>query len=55
MNGVMNPADSNMAAPLLGALLLGNLLFAFISAIAFATVLGTVSGFDRGGLRCGGP
>jgi cation/acetate symporter len=43
MNGVMNPADSNMAAPLL-ARSFGNLLFAFISAIAFATVLGTVSG-----------
>ena len=43
MNGVMNPADSNMAAPLL-ARSFGGLLFAFISAIAFATVLGTVSG-----------
>ena len=43
MNGVLNPADSNMAAPLL-ARSFGNLLFAFISAIAFATVLGTVSG-----------
>jgi cation/acetate symporter len=43
INGVMNPADSNMAAPLL-ARSFGNVLFAFISAIAFATVLGTVSG-----------
>ena len=43
MNGVLNPADSNMAAPLL-ARSFGGLLFAFISAIAFATVLGTVSG-----------
>jgi cation/acetate symporter len=43
INGVMNPADSNMAAPLL-ARSFGGLLFAFISAIAFATVLGTVSG-----------
>ncbi len=43
INGVINPADSNMAAPLL-ARSFGNLLFAFISAIAFATVLGTVSG-----------
>jgi len=43
MNGVLNPADSNMAAPLL-AHTFGNFLFAFISAIAFATVLGTVSG-----------
>ena len=42
-NGVLNPADSNMAAPLL-AKSFGQLLFAFISAIAFATVLGTVSG-----------
>ncbi|MEI6913520.1 MAG: cation acetate symporter [Armatimonadota bacterium] len=43
INGVINPADSNMAAPLL-ARSFGGLLFAFISAIAFATVLGTVSG-----------
>ena len=43
VNGVVNPADSNMAAPLL-ARSFGELLFAFISAIAFATVLGTVSG-----------
>ncbi|MBM4096300.1 MAG: cation acetate symporter [Planctomycetes bacterium] len=42
-SGVLNPADSNMAAPLL-ARSFGDLLFAFISAIAFATVLGTVSG-----------
>ncbi len=43
VNGVVNPADSNMAAPLL-ARSFGELLFAVISAIAFATVLGTVSG-----------
>ncbi|MHB9038174.1 MAG: sodium/solute symporter [Armatimonadota bacterium] len=43
VNGVMNPGDSNMAAPLL-ARSFGGLLFAFISAIAFSTVLGTVSG-----------
>lgn len=43
VNGVLNPADSNMAAPLL-ARSFGELLFAIISAIAFATVLGTVSG-----------
>jgi cation/acetate symporter len=43
INGVLNPADSNMAAPLL-ARSFGDLLFAIISAIAFATVLGTVSG-----------
>jgi len=42
-NGVVNPADSNMAAPLL-ARSFGELLFAIISAIAFATILGTVSG-----------
>jgi cation/acetate symporter len=42
-NGVLNPADSNMAAPLL-AKSFGLFLFAVISAIAFATVLGTVSG-----------
>lgn len=43
VNGVLNPADSNMAAPLL-ARSFGEFLFAIISAIAFATVLGTVSG-----------
>jgi cation/acetate symporter len=43
VNGAMYAADSNMAAPLL-ARSFGDLLFAFISAIAFATVLGTVSG-----------
>ncbi len=43
VNGVVNPADSNMAAPLL-ARSFGEILFAIISAIAFATVLGTVSG-----------
>jgi cation/acetate symporter len=43
INGVLNPADSNMAAPLL-ARSFGTMLFAIISAIAFATVLGTVSG-----------
>ena len=42
-NAVINPADSNMSAPLL-ARSFGELLFAIISAIAFATVLGTVSG-----------
>ena len=43
VNAVVNPADSNMAAPLL-ARSFGEPLFAIISAIAFATVLGTVSG-----------
>ena len=42
-NGVINPLDDNMSAPLL-ARSFGQFLFAIISAIAFATVLGTVSG-----------
>lgn len=43
VNGVINPADGNMSAPLL-AQSFGVFLFAVISAVAFATVLGTVSG-----------
>jgi cation/acetate symporter len=43
VSGTVNPADSNMAAPLL-ARSFSTLLFAIISAVAFATVLGTVSG-----------
>jgi cation/acetate symporter len=42
-SGTVNLADSNMSAPLL-ARSFGTFLFAMISAIAFATVLGTVSG-----------
>jgi cation/acetate symporter len=42
-SNVVNPLDNNMSAPLL-AKSFGLLLFAIISAIAFATVLGTVSG-----------
>ncbi|MBN1648635.1 MAG: cation acetate symporter [Spirochaetales bacterium] len=42
-NGVLDVSDSNMSAPLL-ARAFGLFLFAIISAIAFATVLGTVSG-----------
>lgn len=42
-NGVLDVESSNMAAPLL-ARSFGTFLFAVISAIAFATVLGTVSG-----------
>jgi cation/acetate symporter len=42
-SGVINLADDNMSAPLL-ARSFGVILFAVISAIAFATVLGTVSG-----------
>lgn len=43
VNGVLDVESSNMAAPLL-AKAFGSVLFAIISAIAFATVLGTVSG-----------
>ncbi len=43
VNGVLDVESSNMSAPLL-ARLFGIPLFAVISAIAFATVLGTVSG-----------
>lgn len=43
INGVMDVESSNMAAPLL-ARALGAVLFSVISAVAFATVLGTVSG-----------
>ncbi|MCD4830870.1 MAG: cation acetate symporter [Anaerohalosphaeraceae bacterium] len=42
-NGVVNPFSNNMSAPLL-AKSFNPILFAIISAIAFATVLGTVSG-----------
>ena len=42
-SGYLDITDSNMAAPLL-AKSLNNLAFATISAIAFTTVLGTVSG-----------
>ncbi|MEO2047359.1 MAG: cation acetate symporter [Pirellulales bacterium] len=42
-SGAMDITDSNMAAPLL-ARSMSELLFAIISAIAFTTVLGTVSG-----------
>jgi cation/acetate symporter len=43
VNGVIDLTDENMSAPLL-AKSFGITLFAIISAIAFATVLGTVSG-----------
>jgi cation/acetate symporter len=42
-SGAIDPSDSNMAAPLL-ARSFSQWLFAVISAIAFTTVLGTVSG-----------
>ncbi|NQT59458.1 MAG: cation acetate symporter [Bacteroidetes bacterium] len=43
VNGVLDVQSSNMSAPLL-AKAFGVFLFSIISAIAFATVLGTVSG-----------
>jgi cation/acetate symporter len=43
LNGVLDVGNENMAAPLL-AQSFGVLLFAVISAVAFATILGTVSG-----------
>lgn len=43
VSGALDPTDSNMAAPLL-AKSFSPVLFAIISAIAFTTVLGTVSG-----------
>ncbi len=43
VSGTLDPNDSNMAAPLL-AKSFSNFLFAAVSAIAFTTVLGTVSG-----------
>jgi len=42
-SGALDPTDTNMAAPLL-AKTFSDTLFAVISAIAFTTVLGTVSG-----------
>jgi cation/acetate symporter len=46
--GNLDPTDSNMSAPLL-AQTFGQLPFAIISAIAFTTVLGTVSGLILAG------
>lgn len=43
VNNVLNLESSNMSAPLL-ARSFGTVIFAIISAVAFATVLGTVSG-----------
>ncbi len=43
VNGTLDPESSNMAAPLLSKTF-GIILFSVISAIAFATVLGTVAG-----------
>src|SRR5687768_2800026 len=47
-SGQLDPTDSNMAAPLL-AKSFNEVLFAIISAIAFTTVLGTVSGLIMAG------
>jgi len=47
-SGALDPTNSNMAAPLL-AKSFNNVLFAVISAIAFTTVLGTVSGLIMAG------
>ncbi|HEX3997019.1 MAG TPA: cation acetate symporter [Pirellulales bacterium] len=47
-SGALDPTDANMAAPLL-ARSFSNTLFAVISAIAFTTVLGTVSGLIMAG------
>lgn len=43
INGGLDPESSNMSAPLL-AKTFGIIIFSIISAIAFATILGTVSG-----------
>jgi cation/acetate symporter len=47
-SGALDPTDSNMSAPLL-ARSIGEGLFAIISAVAFTTVLGTVSGLILAG------
>ena len=47
-SGALDPTDTNMAAPLL-AKTFSTTLFAIISAIAFTTVLGTVSGLIMAG------
>jgi len=39
-----DPANQNLAAPLLAEYIGGELFFAFISSVAFATILGTVAG-----------
>ncbi|MEK7415407.1 MAG: cation acetate symporter [Planctomycetota bacterium] len=43
VSGVLDPTNQNLAAPLL-ARSFGEVMFAIISAVAFTTVLGTVSG-----------
>jgi len=45
-SGSLDVTDSNISAPLL-ALSLNEFLFAVVSAVAFTTILGTVSGLIR--------
>jgi cation/acetate symporter len=42
--GTMDPSNQNLSAPLLAQYVGGEIFFAVISSIAFATILGTVSG-----------
>jgi len=42
--GTMDPTNQNLSAPLLAQYIGGEVFFAVISSIAFATILGTVSG-----------
>jgi len=42
--GTMDPSNQNLSAPLLAQHVGGEIFFAIISSIAFATILGTVSG-----------
>ncbi len=42
--GVLNPGDANLSAPLLAQYIGGDVFYAVISSIAFATILGTVAG-----------
>jgi len=44
LSGTLDPTDVNLAAPLLAFHVGGEAFFAIISSIAFATILGTVSG-----------
>jgi len=42
--GAYDPANQNLSAPLLAERIGGEVFFAFVSSVAFATILGTVSG-----------
>lgn len=44
MLGTLDPSDPNLSAPLLARAIGGEAFYAIISSIAFATILGTVSG-----------